>query len=327
MSRPKNKSKRNKKSKENMLLVSSNLKYKDYYVTPGKRVNVISGMYLEYTILDAKLNRKDSTDKSEWCLSLVGPDNDKLVSLDNLEWFRENPFEAAEVLEPYLNYRLSGDSCVVRVDLHKWGGSGIDHQSIDGWKDHNSYPLFVRDVFGWFTGISEDYPKILSNKNVGIPDPRFVELNPSSKKYELSVYNGLYQDANLVVDPSDRMAMIAGVEFFSGRDKDRRFSAPSFIFHALPDYSSEFGLNYEGVSDYLMKKCRNIRPGVRSNMNVGIPRASEISKLLFKDGKLLRPAARKYLSPQIHWIPGTKLEALDNPALRMCSDIMRTSNV
>ena len=323
MAKPKNKNRTLEESKEHMFLVSPNLRYKDYFITPGKRVNVVEGMYIEYTIVDVRLDRKDSSNIDDWDLSIMGAEGGKLVTLPEIGKLRENPQQAAPLLDPYLDYMLSKYSCVTRVKLGKWGGSGLDHNSVTGWSDFKSYPIFLRDIFGWFTGISNDYPQLGTGKVLNLPDPKHV--TPIVGTNVLSVYDDLYQYPNSWrgMDPIDRMCDIAGLEFYSGPNKDQRYQAPHFLLNAMPDYKSDYGISPEVVDRYLCSVNNGERPGVRTNPHAGFPRADKLDKLLFKNGKLLRPEASKYLAPQIKWIPGKSVTNLDNAALRLCSNITR----
>ena len=314
-----------KRHTEPYLLVSPTLMYgeEEYIVTPGRKVNLIDGMYVQYTVVEVELNRKPNcTDKSKWSVSILGDGNTKF-KLPSLNTARSKFLDCYSELIHHKDKLLSSNSRIVRADVSKFGGVGLDYGSVSGWdsscKSH-SPPITVGEIIPWFTGYDLS-PKDSSSQ----PDPRHVN-NDTGSLY-LNVYNDLFRNCHL--DMENRMAQISGVEFLSNRgSRPSYYKAPCFLYHALPDYADEFNLSVDSVLNFLKnQECNGKRatiwnPRRQSIMaNVG----TLTRDLSLKDGKLLKNKAKNLLSPDIYWVPCAKLEHLDATAIRMCVNMQSVS--
>ena len=308
-----------KKNYESYLLISPVLKYQDYIVTPGKRVNLIDGMYIEYTTVEVRVRRDDVSDVDGWKIDIMGLNGLKLLTLPFCVLDAKTEFNKSwDFLESFRGHSLSEYSRKIRVNLHKWGGSGLDYESINGWDSKcasQEPPLLVDHVLGWFTGYEGLY-----TRDAGVPDPKFVRYQKGSQ--ELTVYDDLYPNAGKSASMENRMSSIAGVEFYDNRgSSQRRFAAPHFFYHTLTDYAEDYSISLASTSDYLRtKECGSRRAVVMNSNFMQIhSHSTEISKHIIRDGKLLKKEAECLLSPIVSWVPCRELETMDSTGIRLCA--------
>jgi len=300
------------------LLVSPSLKYKDLIVTPGRRVNLIDDMYIEYTTVAVQLTYEEGqSDVTKWKVSITGSNEKPLVKLPTIHEIQTNPKKVHKELKMFGGLELSKYSRNISVDINKFGGCGLDYNSIQGWDSRchtHEPPLLLQDVMPWFTGFEGMY-----SADSGVHSPKYY------RNSKIILYDDLLRRDCL--DMESRMSQISGVDFFDCRgNRPQRIVAPCFFYHALPDYASEYNICVDSVLKRMKQKIGGKRLQIiNPHYDQVHGHLTELNKLSIKDGKLLKAEAKQYLSPKVYWIPADKLETLDSTALRLCVNMQSVS--